>query len=94
MMFRVPNRAIRYAVITNYAVRDALKDIDVDLGSVETTLQDTVNKLTDTVQSLINRLEALEESQPDGPQEADDIKAEAKRKTSRGKTARKGDSKA
>ena len=94
MMFRVPNRAIRYAVITNYAVRDALKDIDVDLGSVETTLQDTVNKLTDTVQSLINRLEALEESQPDGPQEADDIKAEAKRKASRGKTARKGDSKA
>ena len=105
MMFRVPNRAIRYAVITNYAVRDALKDIDVDLGSVEETmttmlsraegsLQDTVNKLTDTVQSLINRLEALEESQPDGPQEADDIKAEAKRKASRGKTARKGDSKA
>jgi len=94
MMFRVPNRAIRYAVITNYAVRDALKDIDVDLGSVEETLQDTVNKLTDTVQSLINRLEALEESQPDGPQEADDIKAEAKRKEGRRKTARKGDSKA
>ncbi len=87
MMLRVPNRAIRYAVITNYAVRDALKDIDVDLGSVEQTLQETVHKLTDTVQSLIDRLEALEEGQPDGPQEEDDSKAEAKAK-------RKEDSKA
>ena len=94
MMFRVPNRAIRYAVITNYAVRDALKDIDVDLGSVETTLQDTVNKLTDTVQSLIERLEALEESQPDGPQETTASEGEALRKESRGKTARKRGAKA
>ena len=38
MMFRVPSRAIRYAVIANYGVRDALRDIDVDLGSVEETM--------------------------------------------------------
>ena len=35
MMIHVPNRVIRYAVITNYAVRDAIKNIDVDLSNVE-----------------------------------------------------------
>ena len=88
MMFRVPNRAIKYAVITNYAIRDALQDIDVDLSSVEATLQDTVSELSAKVQMLIDKLEALEESQPDGPQET------TKGEEGRRKTARKGDSKA
>lgn len=80
MLFRVPNRAIKYAVITNYAVRDALKEIDVDLTKVESTLQDTVDELVVKVQSLIERLEAIEENQPDGPTAEDDAKAEAKAK--------------
>jgi hypothetical protein len=96
MMIHVPNRMIRYAVITNYAVRDAIKDIDVDLSNVESTmsghltrvedvLQSTLDDLAAKVQSVIDRLERLEEDTLHEQDEEKDRRAGARQRRSKQK---------
>ena len=84
-MIHVPNRMIRYAVITNYAVRDAIKSIDVDLGNIENGLQSTLDDLAAKVQSVIDRLERLEEDTLHEQDEEKDRRAGARKRRSKQK---------
>lgn len=84
-MIHVPNRMIRYAVITNYAVRDAIKDIDVDLSNIENGLQTTLDDLAAKVQSVIDRLERLEEDTLHEQDEEKDRRAGARQRRSKQK---------
>ena len=74
------NRPIRYSLIVAHSAKDKLDEVDVDLSGVEQTLQEQVDCLSKKVEQLMARLEQMDNDTVEGPSEADDVKAKAKRK--------------
>ena len=76
------NRPIRYSLIVAHTAKEKLDEVDVDLSGVEKSLQEQVNCLSEKVEQLMAKLEAMDNDTVEGPSEADDVKAKPKAKQS------------
>ena len=74
------NRPIRYSLIVAHTAKEKLDEVDVDLSSVEQTLQQQVDCLSQKVEQLMAKLEQMDNDTGEGPSEADDVKAKPKAK--------------